>query len=182
MCTNVLLLMMMLMMLWCAQAEPGTSCPITMTFAAVPALRASPEVAATWVPRLTAAKYDQRDIPAHEKLGAMMGMAMTEKQGGSDVREISTMAFPLGGEQYRLVGHKWFCSAPRCDAFLTLAKVKEVGGCVCVCVCVSVSVLVCCECVFVYVLCVFVCACVFACVYACVCVCVCVCECVRVCV
>ena len=108
-----------------SQVEPGHGCPITMTFAVVPALQHQPEVAAEWVPRVTATAYDPRDRPAHEKTACTMGMAMTEKQGGSDVRRNTTSATPLGargpGQPYRLVGHKWFCSAPMCDAFLTLA-------------------------------------------------------------
>ena len=109
-----------------SQAEPGTGCPLTMTFAVVPALRAQPEVAAEWIPRVTSAEYDPRFMPASEKQGALMGMAMTEKQGGSDVRANQTRAVAIGaggpGEEYTLTGHKWFCSAPMCDAFLTLAN------------------------------------------------------------
>ena len=108
-----------------SQVEPGHGCPITMTFAAVPALRHQPDVAAEWIPRITAAAYDPRDRPAAEKSACTIGMAMTEKQGGSDVRRNTTSATPLGaggpGQPYTLVGHKWFCSAPMCDAFLTLA-------------------------------------------------------------
>ena len=107
------------------QAEAGVCCPLTMTYAAVPALRHQPEVAATWEPRLTARDYDPRALPADEKTAATIGMAMTEKQGGSDVRANATKARPLGqggpGQDYELEGHKWFCSAPMSDAFLTLA-------------------------------------------------------------
>ncbi len=106
------------------QGEQGPSCPIAMTFAAVPALRHEPDLAAEWLPRLAANRYDRRFIPAAQKTGALMGMAMTEKQGGSDVRTNSTRAVPLatgGAGEFELVGHKWFCSAPMCDAFLTLA-------------------------------------------------------------
>jgi len=107
------------------QVEAGVCCPITMTYAAIPALRHQPEIAAEWEPRLTAAKYDPRAIPVEEKSGATMGMAMTEKQGGSDVRANTTRARALNGggpgAEYELTGHKWFCSAPMCDAFLTLA-------------------------------------------------------------
>jgi putative acyl-CoA dehydrogenase len=96
-----------------------------MTFAVVPALRHQPDVAETWIPRVTSAQYDPRFIPARDKTGATMGMAMTEKQGGSDVRANTTRAEPLGaggpGQAYHLTGHKWFCSAPMSDAFLTLA-------------------------------------------------------------
>ncbi len=111
------------------QADQGTSCPMTMTYAAVPALRLEPEAAATWVPRITAARYDPAYRPAEEKAGATIGMAMTEKQGGSDVRANSTRAEPDGATGAsawaRLRGHKWFCSAPMCDAFLTLAWLDE---------------------------------------------------------
>ncbi len=104
------------------EVEQGPSCPIAMTFAAVPALRHEPDVAAEWVPRLVANRYDRRFIPAAQKSGALMGMAMTEKQGGSDVRVNSTRAAGLGTDgEFELTGHKWFCSAPMCDAFLTLA-------------------------------------------------------------
>jgi putative acyl-CoA dehydrogenase len=108
------------------QAEAGHGCPITMTFAAVPALAATPALAREWVPRLTSPAYDPRRLPAVQKSGALAGMAMTEKQGGSDVRANTTRARPAGraegsGAEYRLIGHKWFCSAPMCDVFLTLA-------------------------------------------------------------
>lgn len=115
------------------QVESGVGCPLTMTFAGVPALRMQPEVAEEWVPRLTSTTYDPRFIPADQKSGALMGMAMTEKQGGSDVRANTTRARPLGaggpGGEYALVGHKWFCSAPMCDAFLTLAHTDEGLSC-----------------------------------------------------
>ncbi|MCH7959670.1 MAG: isovaleryl-CoA dehydrogenase [Candidatus Hydrogenedentes bacterium] len=112
------------------QIEAGSGCPITMTFAVVPALRHQPEIAEVWIPRATSAQYDPRFIPADQKSGVIMGMAMTEKQGGSDVRSNTTRAVPLGpggpGQEYELTGHKWFCSAPMSDAFLTLAN-TEVG-------------------------------------------------------
>jgi putative acyl-CoA dehydrogenase len=115
------------------QAEAGFGCPITMTFAAVPALRATPEVADEWVPRLTARGYDGALKPASEKPGAICGMAMTEKQGGSDVRANTTIATPLNGggpgAEYQLVGHKWFCSAPMSDLFLVLAQAEEGLSC-----------------------------------------------------
>jgi putative acyl-CoA dehydrogenase len=108
------------------QAEAGFACPITMTFAAIPALRAQPQLAAEWEPLLTATTYDPRSIPAHEKGSAISGMAMTEKQGGSDVRANTTFARPLNGggagAEYELTGHKWFCSAPMSDVFLVLAQ------------------------------------------------------------
>jgi putative acyl-CoA dehydrogenase len=108
-----------------AQAEGGFACPITMTFAAVPALRAQPELAALWEPRLTATTYDPRLGAPGEKRSALCGMAMTEKQGGSDVRANTTVARPIdggAGGEYELTGHKWFCSAPMCDLFLVLAQ------------------------------------------------------------
>ena len=108
------------------QPEQGTSCPLTMTYACVPALRHHPALAAEWLPRITSTEYDARFIPAREKTGSTIGMGMTEKQGGSDVRANTTRAFPIGaggpGQLYELVGHKWFLSAPMCDAFLVLAQ------------------------------------------------------------
>ncbi|MDX1678575.1 acyl-CoA dehydrogenase family protein [Arsukibacterium sp.] len=104
------------------QADAGTGCPLTMTFAAVPALAHAPELARDWLPKITASQYDERNIPYFAKKGLTIGMAMTEKQGGSDVRANTTRAYPLATSgEYELVGHKWFCSAPMCDAFLTLA-------------------------------------------------------------
>src|SRR3954449_11434822 len=103
-----------------------------MTFAAVPALRAQPELAAEWVPLLTAATYDPHLRHAREKGSALCGMAMTEKQGGSDVRANTTTATPLNGggpAEYELPGHKWFCSAPMCDLFLVLAQADEGLSC-----------------------------------------------------
>jgi putative acyl-CoA dehydrogenase len=112
------------------QADSGTSCPMTMTYAAVPALRAEGVVAGEWVPRITAGRYDPASRPASEKAGVTIGMAMTEKQGGSDVRANTTRAEPTGeAGWYSLTGHKWFCSAPMCDAFLTLAYAQ--GGLTC---------------------------------------------------
>jgi putative acyl-CoA dehydrogenase len=111
------------------QAEAGVGCPLTMTFAVVPALRAQPELAREWIPRVTSTQYDPRMRPAPEKAGCIMGMAMTEKQGGSDVRANTTRAVPVGaggpGGEYLLTGHKWFCSAPMSDAFLTLAQTER---------------------------------------------------------
>jgi putative acyl-CoA dehydrogenase len=107
------------------QADAGTVCPMSMTYAAVPALRAEPAVAAEWEPRVVASKYDPRFVPARQKSGCTIGMAMTEKQGGSDIRANTTRAVPLGGGEYELTGHKWFCSAPMSDAFLTLAYAEE---------------------------------------------------------
>ncbi len=115
------------------QVEAGHGCPMTMTFAAVPALRVQPEIAAEWEPLVTAAAYDGRLVPAAEKGSAKVGMSMTEKQGGSDVRANTTTATPTGsggaGEEYVLRGHKWFTSAPMCDLFLVLAQTPEGVGC-----------------------------------------------------
>jgi putative acyl-CoA dehydrogenase len=108
-----------------AQAEAGFGCPITMTFAAVPALRAEPELADRWTPLLTATTYDPRLRPADEKGSALCGMAMTEKQGGSDVRANTTRATAADGGWWELTGHKWFCSAPMCDLFLVLAQTED---------------------------------------------------------
>ncbi len=105
-----------------AQVEAGHGCPISMTHAAVPVLRAQPELAAVWQPLLTALVYDPGLKPAEEKRGALCGMAMTERQGGSDVRANLTAARAVGDGEYELTGHKWFCSAPMCDAFLVLAQ------------------------------------------------------------
>jgi putative acyl-CoA dehydrogenase len=120
-----------------SQVETGHGCPISMTYSVVPALRARPEVADEWVPRLTARAYDPRSVPAREKPGALAGMGMTEKQGGSDVRANTTRAEPVGAEPaggegegvYALTGHKWFCSAPMSDMFLMLAQAP--GGLSC---------------------------------------------------
>ncbi len=115
------------------QAEAGTMCPISMTYASIAALRHQPDVAAVWEPKIVGGVYDAALRPVAEKRGVTIGMAMTEKQGGSDVRSNSTRAFPLGpggpGGDYRLVGHKWFCSAPMCDAFLTLAYTDKGLSC-----------------------------------------------------
>ena len=115
------------------QVEAGHGCPITMTFASVPALKAQPDLAAAWLPKITARVYDPRNVPADQKEGLTIGMAMTEKQGGSDVRANTTRAFPVGaegpGKAYELVGHKFFVSAPMCDAFLVLAQAQ--GGLSC---------------------------------------------------
>jgi len=112
-----------------AQAEPGVCCPMTMTYAALPALKHEPEAMMDWAPRVRASKYDSASRPADEKAGATIGMAMTEKQGGSDVRANTTQAARNIDGSYTLAGHKWFCSAPMCDAFLTLAYAE--GGLTC---------------------------------------------------
>ncbi|MBI1393974.1 MAG: DNA alkylation response protein [Alphaproteobacteria bacterium] len=106
------------------QADGGVCCPMSMTYAAVPALRHAPDVAETWVPRATTEDYDARFLPAEMKRAATIGMAMTEKQGGSDVRANTTRAEQTT-DGWALTGHKWFCSAPMCDAFLTLAQTEE---------------------------------------------------------
>ncbi|WP_329137617.1 acyl-CoA dehydrogenase family protein [Streptomyces sp. NBC_01476] len=107
-----------------SQAEAGHGCPVSMTHAAVPALRADPELAAEWEPRLGSHAYDQRLTVPGGKPGALFGMGMTEKQGGSDVRANTTTAQPLAEPgTYALTGHKWFCSAPMSDGFLVLARV-----------------------------------------------------------
>ncbi|OOY31675.1 acyl-CoA dehydrogenase family protein [Thioclava sp. F36-6] len=111
-----------------SQIEPGSCCPMTMTYAAVPALEATPEIAALWRPKLTARSYDPRVLPVGEKTGATLGMAMTEKQGGSDVRANTTRAERADGH-WRLTGHKWFCSAPMSDGFLTLAQTEKGLSC-----------------------------------------------------
>jgi putative acyl-CoA dehydrogenase len=112
-----------------SQVESGHGCPVSMTYAAVPALRTEPALAAEWEPRLTAPAYDPGLRPAASKAGCLAGMAMTEKQGGSDVRANTTRAEPLADGQYLLTGHKWFCSAPMCDVFLVLAQAP--GGLTC---------------------------------------------------
>ena len=111
-----------------SQIEPGVCCPMTMTYAGWPTLAADPELAALWQPKLASRRYDPSLRPVAEKHGATLGMAMTEKQGGSDLRANTTVATPEGGH-YRLTGHKWFCSAPMSDGFLTLAQAP--GGLTC---------------------------------------------------
>ncbi|MFJ6434044.1 acyl-CoA dehydrogenase family protein [Streptomyces sp. NPDC091416] len=112
------------------QAEAGHGCPLSMTHAAVPALRTDPAVAAEWEPLLTSRVYEEELRPAGQKTGALLGMGMTEKQGGTDVRSNTTRAEPLSGDgEYLLTGHKWFCSAPMSDGFLVLAQAP--GGLTC---------------------------------------------------
>jgi putative acyl-CoA dehydrogenase len=116
-----------------SQAEAGVGCPISMTYSVIPALRHQPEIAEEWEPRFLSDSYDPRNVPASEKPGALAGMGMTEKQGGSDVRANTTVARPLNvggpGAEYEITGHKWFMSAPMCDAFLVLAQAD--GGISC---------------------------------------------------
>ena len=109
-----------------SQPESGVLCPTSMTYSAIPSLRMEPKVAEEWMPRILSCEYDRRDIPANEKTGALIGMFMTEKQGGSDVRANTTLAVPNGGG-HLLTGHKFFCSAPMCDAFLVLAHTADKG-------------------------------------------------------
>jgi putative acyl-CoA dehydrogenase len=112
------------------QAEAGFGCPISMTYSAVPALRAQPDLSREWEPRFLSTEYDPRARPAAEKSGALCGMAMTEKQGGSDVRANTTRAVAAGkAGEFLLTGHKWFCSAPMCDAFLVLAYAERGLSC-----------------------------------------------------
>jgi len=114
---------LMAMMAW---ADGGVCCPMSMTYAAVSVLQKEDWANEEWVPRITTPAYDQNVLPALQKTAATMGMAMTEKQGGSDLRSNTTRAASLGGAEVELTGHKWFCSAPMCDAFLTLAH-EEAG-------------------------------------------------------
>lgn len=105
------------------QIESGHLCPISMTYSVIPALRKEPTLAAEWESKIISTSYDPRFRPVTEKTGAIMGMAMTEKQGGSDVRANTTRAVALAnGQEYLITGHKWFCSAPMSDAFLVLAQ------------------------------------------------------------
>ncbi|HEX7986456.1 MAG TPA: isovaleryl-CoA dehydrogenase [Duganella sp.] len=123
------------------QVENGSQCPVTMTYASVPALRQAPAIAAKWLPRILSLEYDPRSLPVEQKRGAIIGMGMTEKQGGSDVRANTTRAEPVPPEQaremfgdegvdvYRIVGHKWFFSAPQSDAHLILAQTVDGLSC-----------------------------------------------------
>ena len=115
------------------EAEAAVLCPVSMSYAATPALRANPALATDWAPRLAATAYDPRFVPARDKSALTLGMAMTEKQGGSDVRANTSRAEPDGedawGRRFRLTGHKWFCSAPMSDAFLVLAQTAEGLSC-----------------------------------------------------
>jgi putative acyl-CoA dehydrogenase len=111
------------------QNEAGHCCPISMTYSAVPALRRQPDLAKIWEPMILSRQYDPRFLPAPQKSGVLFGMGMTEKQGGSDVRANTSRAVPQAvpgpGQPYLLTGHKWFCSAPMCDAFLVLAQTEK---------------------------------------------------------
>ena len=122
------------------QVENGTQCPVTMTYASVPALRRAPRIAAKWLPKILSRDYDPRSLPVEQKRGALVGMGMTEKQGGTDVRANTTRAAEMapleararfgdeGEGAWRIVGHKWFFSAPQCDAHLVLAQTDEAGS------------------------------------------------------
>ena len=115
------------------ELEPSILCPISMTYAVTPALRANAAIAAEWGEKLASRTYDSRFLPIAQKNSATMGMGMTEKQGGSDVRANTTQATLVGedawGKRYSLVGHKWFFSAPMCDAFLVLAQTPSGLSC-----------------------------------------------------
>ncbi|TDN92805.1 acyl-CoA dehydrogenase family protein [Microbacterium sp. BK668] len=108
-----------------AQVEPGHACPVSMTHAAVASLREAPWIAHDWLPKLYSRDYEPRLLPAEQKTSALVGMAMTEKQGGSDVRAGTTRGVHLSGHTYQLTGHKWFCSAPMSDGFLVLAHTRR---------------------------------------------------------
>ncbi|MGQ0463696.1 MAG: acyl-CoA dehydrogenase family protein [Sporichthyaceae bacterium] len=112
-----------------AQVEAGSTCPLAMTYACVPALRLSPAVAAVWEPLVTSGVYDTRSLPAGQKQGALIGMALTEKQGGSDVRANTTIAEPAGDGTYRVSGEKWFVSAVHSDAMFVLAQTGDGISC-----------------------------------------------------
>ena len=121
------------------QVENGSQCPVTMTYACVPALKHAPKIAAKWLPKILSTEYDPSSLPVEQKRGAIIGMGMTEKQGGSDVRANTTRAEPVppsearamfgdeGEDVFRIVGHKWFFSAPQSDAHLILAQTEDVG-------------------------------------------------------
>jgi putative acyl-CoA dehydrogenase len=115
------------------QAEPSVLCPVSMSYAVTPALRANPGLYAAWQSRIVATQYDPRFVPFEQKSAVTLGMGMTEKQGGSDVRSNTTRAEYQGddawGRRYAITGHKWFMSAPMCDAFLVLAQAR--GGLSC---------------------------------------------------
>jgi putative acyl-CoA dehydrogenase len=116
------------------QGESGICCPLGMTYSAVPALRLQPELAAVWEPFILSTRYDAASAPMHEKSGGTIGMTLTEKQAGSDLRAMQTTARPAGtrqgpGEAYLLDGHKWFFSVPHSDAFVTLARTDRGLSC-----------------------------------------------------
>ncbi|MGK3952801.1 acyl-CoA dehydrogenase family protein [Microbacterium sp. I2] len=108
-----------------AQVEPGHACPVSMTHAAVASIKDSPWIAGEWLPKMYSREYEPRLLPNEDKRSALIGMAMTEKQGGSDVRAGTTLGTSMGGHAYQLTGHKWFCSAPMSDGFLVLAHTRR---------------------------------------------------------
>lgn len=116
-----------------AQVEAGHICPTTMTFACIPSIRTTPKLAAMFEDKILSSHYDPRNLPFDQKTGLTVGMGMTEKQGGSDVRANTTTATPIdaagSGEAYSITGHKWFMSAPMCDLFLVLAKTDAGVSC-----------------------------------------------------
>ncbi|WP_413189757.1 isovaleryl-CoA dehydrogenase [Psychrobacter sp. AT9] len=112
-----------------SQADAGFGCPMSMTYAAIPALRHAPALAEKWLPKLLSAEYDPRSLPMEQKTGCTIGMGMTEKQGGSDLRRNTTKALRQDDGSYKIIGHKWFFSAPMCDAHLVLAQTE--GGLSC---------------------------------------------------
>ncbi|CAM3513867.1 acyl-CoA dehydrogenase [Psychrobacter glaciei] len=112
-----------------SQADAGFGCPMSMTYAAIPALRHAPALAEKWLPKLLSAQYDPRSLPMEQKTGCTIGMGMTEKQGGSDLRRNTTKALRQKDGSYEIIGHKWFFSAPMCDAHLVLAQTE--GGLSC---------------------------------------------------
>ncbi|MCW5691376.1 MAG: isovaleryl-CoA dehydrogenase [Pseudolabrys sp.] len=111
------------------QIESGVYCPVAMTYGSVPTLRHAPDVAADWLPKIYGRDYDKRFAPVKEKTAALIGMGMTENQGGSDLRTNTTRAEAAGDGSFRLFGHKWFMSAPMCDAFLILAQTEKGLSC-----------------------------------------------------
>jgi putative acyl-CoA dehydrogenase len=113
-----------------AQNEAGHTCPVSMTYSGFAALQCEPDLVREWGPKVLSETYDSRFAPAQEKQGVLLGMGMTEKQGGSDVRANTSRAERIGGSrEYRITGHKWFCSAPMCDAFLVLAQAEKGLSC-----------------------------------------------------
>ncbi|MBP8046923.1 MAG: isovaleryl-CoA dehydrogenase [Psychrobacter sp.] len=112
-----------------SQPEAGFGCPMSMSYAAIPALRHTPQIAEKWLPKLLSQQYDPRSLPMEQKLGCTMGMGMTEKQGGSDLRRNTTRATRQEDGTYEIIGHKWFFSAPMCDAHLVLAQSENGLSC-----------------------------------------------------
>lgn len=123
----------MLSYLW-NQGENGVCCPIGMTYSAIPALRLQPDLAAVWEPLILSCRYDPTPAPMHKKTGGTVGMTLTEKQAGSDLRATQTVAQPAAsrrgpGEAYLINGHKWFFSVPHSDVFVTLAQTDRGLSC-----------------------------------------------------